>query len=417
MNYNHLFLNASVDLDLIQKEIPTQRFVEVTLRAPAARQNSVRSPLNLALVIDRSGSMHGEKLMYVIQAACYVIDLLDQNDSISVVVFDHQVNVLSPAVPASRENTQLLKERLHHLTPGGNTNLSGGWLTGCQLAAEMTRPGCLNRVFLLTDGMANEGITQPEELALHSGQLRQRGITTSTFGVGEGFNEHLLEQMANEGGGMFSYIANPTSIPAVFTRELRELFAITARNLELDITLPPQVSASIPGAWKTQKTAGGLRVILGDLAANMEHTLYVELITPPMGTKNHLVIDLKARAAGEQDMLLEAYCTIALRYESGAAVREKPVNHDLMRRLSRVRLAEAANESLKMERLGRRSAAKAALEHTLAAAAPYLDPGTANEYRDLSSQMENGLREDQRKERQYRDYLRRRGREDRDSQP
>ncbi|MFN8566275.1 MAG: VWA domain-containing protein [Kouleothrix sp.] len=113
------------------------------------------------------------------------------------------------------------------------TDISGGWLTGCREVAAYQAVEGIHRALLLTDGLANRGIIDIEELAQYARELRRRGVATSTFGVGLDFNEQLLEALAEQ-GGHFYYIERPEQIPTVFRRELGELLTVVTRGVCVD---------------------------------------------------------------------------------------------------------------------------------------------------------------------------------------
>ena len=287
-------LIVNIDQDLIAREVPSQRVLEIAVQAPDASNQAARPRLNLALVLDRSGSMSGEKLEYVKQAALHVLDMLQEQDQVALVVFDDQINLLSSSVPVTAQNRNNLQERISSVRSGGSTNLSDGWLAGCKEIADHAENGMINRALLLTDGEANAGITDLEELAKHARELSARGISTSTFGVGMGFNEHLLEAMSNQGNGSFYYIQTPSQIPDLFAREFKELSAITARNVKIALTIPAQVDATVLGGWRFEKGSGKLHIDLIDLYAGRKQEVYVKLLdssfhrTKPVGAAGSL---------------------------------------------------------------------------------------------------------------------------------
>src|SRR5205085_8409082 len=112
-------------------EVSSQRTVEWLVGAPDLPPRSDRASLNLALILDRSGSMHGDKLRYVQQAACHVLDLLDLRDRVAVVAYDDQIAVVSRSERIGEQMRGELKRAINELRPGGWTDLSGGWLEGC----------------------------------------------------------------------------------------------------------------------------------------------------------------------------------------------------------------------------------------------------------------------------------------------
>src|SRR5262249_40391782 len=132
-------------------------------------------------------------------------------------------------------------ERLH---ARGTTDLAGGWLTGCQEIAEHLDAEQITRCLLVTDGLANRGITDPATLCTHAAELRARGITTSTFGIGHDFDEVRLSAMAEAGGGTFRLIRTAEEIPTLIRQELQEGFDVIAPQSVLEVRTPPEVSVS-----------------------------------------------------------------------------------------------------------------------------------------------------------------------------
>ncbi len=210
------------------------------IRAGGSGRGGLRSPLNISLVLDRSGSMEGEPLEYAKRACAYVVDLLEPDDLLSVVTFEEQADVIMPARRVT--NKALVKDYINRIYTGNTTNLYEGLMTACQQVASVKTAHTLNRVLLLTDGEPTAG---PRDFASVVGQVAEqkgRGITVTALGFGPDYNEELLAGIARRSGGNYYYIARPELIPEVFRRELDTLMRVTARNLRLRLHLSRGVS-------------------------------------------------------------------------------------------------------------------------------------------------------------------------------
>lgn len=400
-----LSFEMQLDAELIAREVPCQRVLELAICPPDAKKHQKRPALNLALVIDRSGSMSGEKLDYVKRAALHVLDLLGEHDMVALVAYDNEVTLISPSVAVSPVTRAELKAKIGAIRSGDTTYLSGGWLEGCEQVASSIREGGVNRVLLLTDGLANVGITDLEELGLHAGQLLVRGVATSTFGVGEGFNEHLLEHMANQGGGRFYYIASPREIPAIFEKEFTELVSITARKVEVVLSIPAGVSAQVLGSWRNEQADGQVRIWLGDMPAGQRREVFVKLLTPPSADALQIDIHAAVSALGEADEALAAEAHAALLYAPQAQVQALPLKADVMERFSLVEIADKMTDALKLERAGEREKASRLVNSSLESTAEYLPAPMVADYKSLSERMRRGLDEETRKDRHQANYV------------
>ena len=249
----------------------------------APRQVSTRAdrtPLAIALVVDRSGSMQGDKMAIARMAALAVLDKLRQDDVVAAVVFDDHIDVLQEAAPASPEVKARLRAEMSRIEARGSTALHEAWLTGCRLIApDSAQISHVTRTFLLTDGLANVGLTDAEQIAAQAGEVRANaGIGTSTFGIGLDYDEGLLGPMAVAGGGQFHHLRTPMEITTTFLGELGELLAVAARNVRLEIEAAPGTSAElISPFWMNPLLDNSARwaVTLGDLLAGEERDVVV----------------------------------------------------------------------------------------------------------------------------------------------
>jgi Ca-activated chloride channel family protein len=212
----------------------SREHVLVSLTASGA-MGGARLPLNICLIIDRSGSMEGEPLEYVKRACGYVVDLLEPNDVLSIVAFEEQVDVIMPARRVV--NKALIKEHINRLEPGNTTNLYDGIAAGASQIASLYSGGYVNRALLFTDGEPTAGIKDFSSIVAFVGEQKSRGITVTALGFGSEYNEELLAGIARRAGGNYYYITRPELIPEVFRKELETLMTVVARNLRLAINL------------------------------------------------------------------------------------------------------------------------------------------------------------------------------------
>lgn len=257
--------------------------VRALLRIEAQpRTDQARVPLNLSIVLDRSGSMSGAKLAAAREAAALLVRRLWPEDVVSVVAYDDQVTTIAP--PATGAAQFGLARHIEAIQSGGTTNLSGGWLRGRELIGQNLRQDGVNRVLLLTDGLANVGIVDPDGLTGMCAAARRVGITTTTIGFGADYDEHLLRAMADAGGGNTYYIEQPDQAPGIFDEEIQGLLSLTAQNLA--VTVSPAAAASVTAVhhdYTRVREADGVRLELGDLYAREPRSLLVEFLvqSPP----------------------------------------------------------------------------------------------------------------------------------------
>ncbi|MGY2894398.1 vWA domain-containing protein [Deinococcus sp. UYEF24] len=201
--------------------------------APAPKRSGGRLPLNLSLVLDRSGSMAGEPLETAKEAIMAALRQLRPEDRVSVVSFDDEVRVEITSVLA--QDTESLIAQVGRITTGGSTALYDGWMEGAtQVASHLNRQG-LNRVILLSDGQANQGLTDQGEIAARVSGLSERGVSTTTLGFGAHYDENLLLAMATSGDGNFEHIEQASKLPTFFESELQGLTRTSGRTVSLGL--------------------------------------------------------------------------------------------------------------------------------------------------------------------------------------
>lgn len=270
-------LNTSYDFEQPILPIGASLKANILLHFRVDTPESPRRNLNLSLVIDRSGSMAGASLHHALKAAESVVDQLERDDTLSVVVYDDAVDTPVPPQPVT--DKAALKTAIHRVRAGGITNLSGGWLKGCEYVKAHLDPQKINRVLLLTDGHANMGIQDPNILTATSGQKAEEGISTTTLGFAQGFNEDLLIGMARAARGNFYFIQSIDEATEVFSIELDSLRAVVGQNLVVTLELSDSISLvdTLSLVKVSQDDAGSVVLTLGELYEGEDKLLGLSL--------------------------------------------------------------------------------------------------------------------------------------------
>ncbi|HEX5817463.1 MAG TPA: VWA domain-containing protein, partial [Gemmatimonadales bacterium] len=255
------------DVKLSTKFLTTQNAHQVGVLVTLTGEVPVRrAPLNIALVLDRSGSMSGMPLIAAKEAAKRFAGFLGPQDRLSIVTFDGEVRTAFGPAPAG---DPMAIEAIERIQAGGSTNLSGGWLEGLAHLKAGLVDG-VNRVVLLTDGQANAGIVEPQTLAgMTGGAVRER-ISTTCIGFGAHFNEDLLQLMAKSGGANYWYVENHDQMMGIFEEEIEGLVALAAQNVKVEVTLthPKAMGVSFLQDYPVEATPDNRwRASLGDCYA------------------------------------------------------------------------------------------------------------------------------------------------------
>lgn len=210
--------------------------VKVTLDADRPLRVTERPAVNLAVVLDRSGSMNGDKLEKAKEAAIEALRRLDHRDLFSLVIYDHTVETVVPAQSAA--NSEWIEARIRQIRSGGNTALFAGVSQGAAEVRKNVEGRYVHRIILLSDGLANVGPSSPEDLGRLGAGLVKEGISVTTVGVGSDYNEDLMARLSQNSDGNTYFVRASADLPRIFGAELGDVLSVVANRVNLIIECP-----------------------------------------------------------------------------------------------------------------------------------------------------------------------------------
>jgi Ca-activated chloride channel homolog len=281
-----------------------------------------RRPANLCVVLDRSGSMSEEsKMNYAKAALVALIDQLQKDDIFSLVIYDDVVEVIRPAERVGRDK-ELLRNLVEDINPRGWTNLGGGMQEGFRQVEKNTSKEYVNRVVLLSDGLANQGITDPHRLQSIARRQRDRSISLSTIGVGLDYNENLMVGLSENGGGNYYFLESSRNLASVLRKEFDRLSNVMAQNVSIELDLGRGVTLLDAIGYDHHARDRGVQIPVGDLYGEESREIVLELNVPP-GTGSLTLAKGRLVAAGSTGGSELGSFDSGIKYESNTAEVER----------------------------------------------------------------------------------------------
>lgn len=227
-------LDAELGQSVLHTKSSERIYLRLSLKTLIHGTRDKRAPVNTAIVIDRSGSMVGERIAAAKEAARLALDRLAADDIVSLVAFNHKVDVLQPAQRLGDSKTSL-ERAIDRLSADGTTGLYAGVDEGGQQVREFISDNKINRVILLSDGLANVGPSQPSDLAELGRELASKGISVTTIGLGLDYNEDLMQRLAAASDGNHAFVESPRQLAAIFDKEFGDALSVSARDVIIHI--------------------------------------------------------------------------------------------------------------------------------------------------------------------------------------
>ncbi|MBI2497716.1 MAG: VWA domain-containing protein [Opitutae bacterium] len=355
-------LSVDVDRRVLPAGSTERAVVKIGLDCLRLPPHGARPPVNLALVIDRSGSMGGDKIVRAREAALELVRRLGPEDIISIIAYDTRVETLVPARRVG--HARGLEAAIRGIEAEGNTALHGGVTRG---AAEVRRfiedSRYVNRVILLSDGLANVGPSSPEELGRLGHSLMKEGISVTTIGLGLGFNEDLMARLAPRSDGNTYFVENSGDLPGIFSRELGDVLNVVARRVVIEIDFPAGVRpvnfVGREGAIRGQKA----ELTLNQLYGGQEKFALIEVeVSPEMAGAEREIA--RARVNYEDALTARSASVTAQRNVSFSAESKVVVasaDHKVQADYAANVLAVAKDEAIALVDSGKKNEAAALL--------------------------------------------------------
>lgn len=356
---SHQFSAQPANQALLPEGKP-RTWVQMSFVAPAAT-GQTRQPLDLALVLDCSGSMGrgpGSKMAHAIEACKFVLGQLQGSDRATVILYGSTVEIMHEL--SHDHQTAIAKvERAGFL---GYTALADGLYSAFEELGAYARERA-RHVFLLSDGQANVGDTDPTIIADRVRTACTSGIKVSTFGLGADYNENLMEQVATAGAGGYHFLETPDSAPQAFEAELAELFATSARDVR--ITLKPHNKASVLRLLGLDATKSPIEI--GSVPAEAERTVLAEIEIDAKRSQKYTLLEAELSYRDlASDRIITEEQSVVVRLSKDEKLVKAGIDTTVLARVAELQAAEAQQQAAAMADVGNFREARRVLQNSSA---------------------------------------------------
>jgi Ca-activated chloride channel family protein len=316
----------------------------LTLQSQAADgdQDQAENAVDLVVVLDRSGSMRGRKMADAKQAVIGLLADLDGGDRLALVSYADGVRQHAGLTAVTAANRRRLQAAVAAMHPGGATNLGAGLQRGVHLLRRRDGAERAGRLILISDGIANRGVTDPVALGRMAAVAVRGAFSVSTAGVGLDFNEQVMTALADHGGGSYTYLENPGRFAELFAGQCRQARTSVATGLEVRLPLDRGMRLIEASGYPIRHRRGEAVFYPGSLGAGQSRTLYLSLRLPSdtLGTRRLGNLQVAYRARGVERRVavqqpLEVTCVVDPREVmasiDGQAWTEQVLNNDFNR--------------------------------------------------------------------------------------
>jgi Ca-activated chloride channel homolog len=357
--------NLSLDRTVIPAGRSEKTIIKIALEVPEIPRETDRPPVNLTLVLDRSGSMSGEKIARAREAAMTALHRLGSQDLFSLVVYDHTVRTLVPP-QSPTANRDWIETQIRGISTGGNTALFGAVSQGAAEVRKNLGGEYVHRVLLLSDGLANVGPSSPADLGRLGAALLKEGISVTTIGIGNDFNEDLMTSLAERSDGNHYFVESSRDLPRIFALELGDVLSIAARKVIIEIDCPDGVRPLRIIGREGRIRGNKVELHLNQLYGGQEKYALIEVQVAPGEAEQSREI-ARVSCSYENTLTQQQEHSTALarvRFSKRHEEVVKSANKPVLKAVVENEMAESRDRALDLYNAGRKDEAVQELKHS-----------------------------------------------------
>lgn len=316
-------------------------------------ESGERPPLNLAVVLDRSGSMGGQKLRHAKQAAEAIVDGLGGRDRLSLITYNAGASVAYPATAMENGSKRRVKRRIRHIRDSGGTNIGAALDKAFRQLRSSQDEESVNRMILLSDGKPTVGQSDTDRLAERAETILKQGVSVTSMGVGLDYNEDLMTAMANVGGGNYYFIDSPEKVVSMFEKELAGLAETVAKTASLIVEFGEEVELESVRGYPGDESDGRLRVSLSEFAAKQNKSVLLEMEGTFRSEEPQPVVDVELSYEDlHRDEEAHESATLTAAATTEDAKIEDSFDRSVVSRVQQVEVAETLEEAMEAYKRG-----------------------------------------------------------------
>jgi len=367
-------VQLSLDRSMLPAESEGTGYLKIALIPALIKHAESRPPLNIAIVLDRSGSMGGQKIADAKAGVIEAMNHISSNDRLSFIVYDNDVQTVFSGATLNSTTYAWHRQQVKHINSGGSTAIYAALQRARDVLREHQRGGWVNRVILLSDGLANVGPDDPASFRRLGAQLAEQGLMVSTIGLGLNFNEDLMTGLAQSGDGNAFFVESSHDLPYIFEQEMGQAVNVAATDVVMHIELPEGLRPVRTIGRHGEVDGQTVRIDIKQLYGGQEKFALVEFAHDAQAEdalhKIKATIDYQDTQADQARQLTQA---TQVGFSKDEQTVLASVDKDVAEAVALNRMAEAREQAIALSDKGENRAAAVVLQDTNAMVLNYFE--------------------------------------------